>query len=89
MFYLFIAPVASALVNKYGCRPVGMAGAVAAATAFIVSTFSQSIEVMILTMGVCGGKSHCIIHITRRKFSLELRFCYFANGRYAECKFPI
>ena len=85
MLYLFIAPVASALVNKYGCRPVGMAGAVAAATAFIVSTFSQSIEVMILTMGVCGGKSHCI---TRRKLSLELRFFYFANGRYTKFKFP-
>ena len=84
MFYLFIAPVASALVNKYGCRPVGMAGAVAAATAFIVSTFSQSIEVMILTMGVCGGKSHCIIHITRRKFSLVHKFRYIAYGKFAK-----
>ena len=84
MFYLFIAPVASALVNKYGCRPVGMAGAVAAATAFILSTFSQSIEVMILTMGVCGGKSHCIIHPTVRKLPLVRNFCYIAYGKFAK-----
>ena len=81
MLYLFIAPVASALVNKYGCRPVGMAGAVAAATAFIVSTFSQSIEVMILTMGVCGGRLPGKIYQAGRMSSLESKFGYFSNGK--------
>jgi len=48
-------PVASLLVNRFGCRVVSIVGSVIAGVAFAVSQFSPSIEVMILIYGVMGG----------------------------------
>lgn len=53
--YLSIGPIAAALVNKFGCRPVAIAGAAVAAVSFFVSTFSPNIQCMILFYGFCGG----------------------------------
>ena len=52
------APVAGALVNKFGCRPVAMFGAVMSATGFAMSTMSANIDIMMLTYGIVGGMSH-------------------------------
>ena len=49
-------PIAAALVNKFGCRPVAIAGAAFASISFFVSTFSPNIQCMILFYGFCGGK---------------------------------
>lgn len=54
--YCFSAPIASALINKFGCRPVGIAGSLLASAAFVVCTLSEDIETMIFLFGVCGGK---------------------------------
>ncbi|CAG5134291.1 unnamed protein product [Candidula unifasciata] len=53
--YLFAGPVVSAMTNKYGCRPVVIAGSCIATVAFILATFSPNIEIMMLTYGVLGG----------------------------------
>lgn len=53
--YLSIGPIAAALVNKFGCRPVAIAGAAFAAASFFISTFSPNIQCMILFYGFCGG----------------------------------
>lgn len=53
--YLSIGPIAAALVNKFGCRPVAIAGAAFASVSFFISTFSPSIQCMILFYGFCGG----------------------------------
>jgi Mg2+/citrate symporter len=50
-------PVVSALTNKFGCRTVCIAGSVIGCVAFILSTFSPSVNVLMLTYGVMGGKS--------------------------------
>lgn len=54
-FYLLIGPVASALTNKYGCRPVSIAGSIITSLAFLLSVFSPNISVLIMTYGVVAG----------------------------------
>ncbi|XP_076457556.1 monocarboxylate transporter 5-like [Babylonia areolata] len=53
--YNIIGPVVSGLINKFGCRPVAVAGSVVAALAFLLSTIAPSVDILILTYGVMGG----------------------------------
>ncbi|CAL1534046.1 unnamed protein product [Lymnaea stagnalis] len=53
--YLIFGPLISALVNMYGCRAVAMSGAILSFIAFFISTFSNSIGVLIFTYGFLGG----------------------------------
>ncbi|XP_067933130.1 monocarboxylate transporter 12-like [Watersipora subatra] len=53
--YMLSAPIAGALINKFGCRPVGIAGSILAATSFFVCTFVSSIDAMLFLFGICGG----------------------------------
>lgn len=54
-FYLLTGPFASALVNKWGCRPVCIVGSIIAAAAFMLSTLSTNVNMLMLTYGVMGG----------------------------------
>lgn len=51
----FPGPIVSALTNKYGCRAVCMAGSFLGAAAFVLSTFSTSVNMLMVTYGVMGG----------------------------------
>lgn len=53
----------SALCNKYGCRSVCIGGAILASAAFVLSTFSPTIGVMMLTYGVMGGVGFGMIYL--------------------------
>ncbi|KAK3601158.1 hypothetical protein CHS0354_019157 [Potamilus streckersoni] len=55
--YLTIGPLASGLVNMFGCRKVGMFGALLSAAGFFLCTFSPNIEAMIILYGFIGGKA--------------------------------
>uniref|UniRef100_A0A1B6E8D8 Major facilitator superfamily (MFS) profile domain-containing protein n=1 Tax=Clastoptera arizonana TaxID=38151 RepID=A0A1B6E8D8_9HEMI len=44
-------PIASSLCNKYGCRPVSIGGSLLASAAFVLSTFSPNVEVLMITYG--------------------------------------
>ena len=70
-------PVVSALTNKFGCRTVCIAGSIIGCTAFILSTFSPNVNVLMLTYGVMGGECvsvlcecaqqrYSAVHYTRR-----------------------
>jgi len=50
-----VGPVVSALTNKYGCRAVCMAGSFLGAIAFVLSTFSNSVNMLMMTYGIMGG----------------------------------
>lgn len=63
MFYscLFVSgPVVSALTNKYGCRAVCIAGSFIGACAFVLSIFSPTVNMLMLTYGVMGGQSNTV-----------------------------
>ena len=58
--YLMAGPIVSALTNKYGCRAVCMAGSFVGAAAFVLSTFSTTVNMLMMTYGVLGGKYNSI-----------------------------
>ncbi|XP_059179085.1 monocarboxylate transporter 5-like isoform X1 [Physella acuta] len=53
--YLFAGPIVSGMTNKFGCRPVIIAGSLIATVAFILACFSTSLVMLIITYGVIGG----------------------------------
>lgn len=56
-------PVVSALANKYGCRAVCIAGSIISAAAFVLSTFSTSVNMLMLTYGILGGFGFGLIYL--------------------------
>ncbi|KAG7189713.1 hypothetical protein KM043_017381 [Ampulex compressa] len=52
---LLSGPVMSALVDRYGCRSMTIAGGLISGLGFVLSCFSNTIEVMYLTFGVIAG----------------------------------
>ena len=61
--YLMAGPFVSALANRFGFRPVTIAGALFAAGCFIVSSYVQSVELLFITYGVLGGIGFCMVYI--------------------------
>ena len=49
-------PIASMLVNKYGCRVVTIMGAFLAAFGMAISAAANSLLLLYLSIGVCTGK---------------------------------
>ena len=72
-------PLVSALTNKFGCRTVCIAGSVMGCVAFILSTFSPNVNVLMLTYGVMGGECVCE--------SASVRVFECAQRRYAAVHF--
>ncbi|KAK2588248.1 hypothetical protein KPH14_004278 [Odynerus spinipes] len=52
---LLSGPVASFLTDRYGCRRVSIAGSILATTGFVVSSYANSMGVLIFTFGVVAG----------------------------------
>ncbi|XP_058802203.1 uncharacterized protein LOC131670544 [Phymastichus coffea] len=61
--YLMAGPVVSALTNKYGCRVVCMAGAGIGTVAFVLSTFSSSVTMLMISYGVLGGIGFGLVYL--------------------------
>lgn len=61
--YLTLGPVVGALVNKFGCRKVAICGAFISTIGLFLSTFSPTLEVMILLYGVVGGCGFGLIYL--------------------------
>ncbi|XP_067928354.1 monocarboxylate transporter 14-like [Watersipora subatra] len=53
--YLLVGPVVGALVNKFGCRAVGISGSLISASGFLLSSVAPTITVFHFTYGVMGG----------------------------------
>lgn len=53
---VFLGPLCSVLVNKFGCRPVMMVGGLFASLGMILASFSTSIIHIYLCTGVITGK---------------------------------
>ena len=50
-------PISSIMVNKYGSRPVMMAGGCLSAVGLIASSFCNTVEGLYFCIGVLGGMS--------------------------------
>ncbi|ELU15285.1 hypothetical protein CAPTEDRAFT_171191 [Capitella teleta] len=61
--YMIMGPIAGALANKFGCRPVTIVGSIWSTIAFFASTYSPNINVLILTYGVLGGMGFGLMYL--------------------------
>lgn len=92
--YLLAGPLVSALSNKFGCRIVCMAGSILASCAFVLSTFSTSVTMLMLTYGVMGGLGFGMIYLpavvavgyyfeTKRSLATGIAVCGSGVGTFA------
>ncbi|CAG9562438.1 unnamed protein product [Danaus chrysippus] len=92
--YLAAGPVVSALCNKYGCRAVCVAGSLVASAAFVLSTFSKSVTMMMITYGLIGGMGFGMIYLpsvvavgyyfeTRRSLATGIAVCGSGVGTFS------
>ncbi|XP_055616398.1 monocarboxylate transporter 12 isoform X2 [Toxorhynchites rutilus septentrionalis] len=56
-------PISSALVNRYGCRAVTIAGSILAAICLAASVFAQNVATLFLTIGFGGGLGLGLIYL--------------------------
>jgi len=61
--YLMSGPIVAGLVNKYGCRPVCMAGSLITCIAFSLSIFATNVPMLMLLYGVLGGFGLGLIYL--------------------------
>ncbi|XP_044738710.1 monocarboxylate transporter 14-like [Chrysoperla carnea] len=62
-FYLMSGPFVSALANTYGFRLVTILGSIIGSAAFVLSSFSTSIEYLFFSYGVLGGIGFGLIYV--------------------------
>ncbi|XP_029032211.2 uncharacterized protein LOC114871012 [Osmia bicornis bicornis] len=61
---LLSGPIMSALVDRYGCRAMTILGGLISGIGFVLSCFSNTIEVMYLTFGVIAGIGLGLCYVT-------------------------
>ncbi|CAL2043897.1 unnamed protein product [Caenorhabditis brenneri] len=75
--YYFCGPLASALVNVFGIRPVAIFGAILSSSAFVLSSFSTQPWQYYATFGVMGGIGFGFMYLP----SIVILSTYFAKKR--------
>lgn len=75
--YYFCGPLASALVNVFGIRPVAIFGAILSSSAFILSSFASEPWQYYSTFGVMGGVGFGFMYLP----SIVILSTYFAKKR--------
>ncbi|KAL1124162.1 hypothetical protein AAG570_001932 [Ranatra chinensis] len=70
-------PISSALVNKYGCREVTIAGALLAGVSLSISALANSVLVLYLTVGLLTGLGLGLIYLP----AIVSVTCYFEKYR--------
>ncbi|KAG8236226.1 hypothetical protein J437_LFUL016752 [Ladona fulva] len=92
--YLSAGPVVSALTNKFGCRAVCIAGSILGCIAFLLSTLSPNVDILMLTYGVMGGIGFGLIYLpavvcvgyyfeTKRSLATGIAVCGSGFGTFA------
>lgn len=61
--YLLAGPFVSALANRFGFRLVTIAGALFAASCFVVASYATSVEMLFVVYGILGGIGFCAVYI--------------------------
>lgn len=92
--YLLAGPLVSALSNKFGCRVVCVAGSILASFGFVLSIFSTSVTMLMLTYGLMGGLGFGMIYLpavvavgyyfeTKRSLATGIAVCGSGVGTFA------
>lgn len=62
-FYLIAGPFVSAMANRWGFRPITIAGSFIASAAFAISSQANGLPYLYLTFGLIGGIGFSMIYI--------------------------
>lgn len=95
---LLSGPIASFLTDRYGCRKVTIVGSILAAIGFVISAFTDSIEMLFLTFGIFAGFGLSMCYVAavvvvayyfdkRRSFATGLSVCGSGIGMSLHCLF--
>lgn len=90
---LLSGPIASFLTDRYGCRKVTVVGSIMASTGFILSAFTDSIEMLYFTFGILSGFGLSLCYVAavvivayyfekRRSFATGLSLCGSGIGTF-------
>uniref|UniRef100_A0A1B0D0H6 Major facilitator superfamily (MFS) profile domain-containing protein n=1 Tax=Phlebotomus papatasi TaxID=29031 RepID=A0A1B0D0H6_PHLPP len=90
---LLSGPIASFLTDRYGCRRVTVVGSILAATGFMISAFSTSMEMLFFTFGILAGFGLSLCYVAavvivayyfdkRRSFATGLSVCGSGIGTF-------
>lgn len=90
---LLSGPVASFLTDRYGCRKCCIVGGLLSAFGFVVSSFTNSIELLFFTFGVLAGIGLSLCYVTavvivayyfesKRSFATGLSVCGSGIGTF-------
>ena len=90
---LLSGPIASFLTDRYGCRKVTIVGSILAAIGFIISTLTNSLQLLILTFGIISGFGLSLCYVAavviiayyfdkRRSFATGLSLCGSGIGTF-------
>lgn len=60
---MILGPFVGWLLDRFTIRQVTLCGALVASCGFVISTFAQSVEVLIITYGIVGGIGFCMMFI--------------------------
>ena len=61
---LLAGPIMSNLVDKYGCQRMTMLGGIFGCAGFVLSSMSNSVEVLFFTFGIISGLGLGVIYVT-------------------------
>ncbi|XP_033333700.1 monocarboxylate transporter 9 [Megalopta genalis] len=61
---LLCGPVASFLTDRYGCRRVCIAGSILATTGFVITSYANSMAVLVFTFGILPGFGLSLCFVT-------------------------
>ncbi|VDP99294.1 unnamed protein product [Trichobilharzia regenti] len=61
--YQMIGPIAAALTNKFGCRPVALFGSCLASVSIFVSAFMPNVEMLTVTFGITAGSAFGLVYL--------------------------
>ncbi|KAG8228576.1 hypothetical protein J437_LFUL009281, partial [Ladona fulva] len=70
-------PISSSFVNRYGCRPVTIAGALLSSVCMILSMFAQDVLTLYFTIGIGTGMGFGLIYLP----AIVSVTCYFERLR--------
>lgn len=90
---LLSGPIASFLTDRYGCRKVTIVGSILSCIGFVLSAFSNSMELLFLTFGVLAGFGLSLCYVAavvivayyfekRRSFATGLSVCGSGIGTF-------